>query len=70
MKMGFLLGEAARSNLPKQHCWKKQKWGSEGAAKAHLRSLLKRTFVKDVDRLNVYKCRDCGSFHVGRVKVR
>jgi len=61
----FKLGEFARPDQ-RLRCWRKQKWGSRGAAEAQLRSLLKRTFVRDVERLNVYRCPFCDGYHVGR----
>jgi hypothetical protein len=66
---GFRLGDALRTTtLHKPKCWRKQRWASQGAAEAHLRSLLRQDFVKDVARLNVFRCKECGTFHVGRKK--
>jgi hypothetical protein len=61
------LGEIARLiGVVPNRCWRKQRWPSEGAAKAHLRALLRAPFVKDAARLNVYLCSHCGWYHVGR----
>lgn len=62
------LGDVARlQGVKLPRCWKKQKWKSEGAAKAHLRALLRNPGVQNVDRLNVYQCQACGGWwHVGR----
>jgi hypothetical protein len=61
------LGEIARfTRMRLAPCWRKQKWPSEGAAKAHLRSLLRAPFVKDKAHLGVYICPHCRWYHVGR----
>lgn len=61
------LGEAARLvGVAPNPCWRKQKWKSEGAAQAHLRSLLRASFVKDAKLLNVFLCPYCRWYHVGR----
>jgi hypothetical protein len=62
------LGDIARLHgLMRPPCWKKRKWKSEGAARAHLRALLRFPGVHNADRLNVYQCVHCGGWwHVGR----
>jgi hypothetical protein len=45
-------------------CWRKQKWATEAAAQAQLRSIVKRGLEKDPERIRVYKC-PCGAWHVG-----
>ena len=61
------LGDIARlEGMKPSRCWKKVKYRSEGAAKAHLRALLRSEGVHGEDRLNAYKC-ECGSWHVGHV---
>jgi len=61
------LGDVVRLiGVTPSRCWRKQKWRSEGAAKAHLRSLLRAPFVKDAEHLGVYLCPHCGWYHVGR----
>lgn len=63
--MTFRLGDL-NTGLKGRPCWRKRHYPSEGAAKAHLRSMLKMkarkdpsTFKKDPTRLNVYPCA-CG----------
>ena len=53
-------------------CWRKHKWPTKGAAEAQLRSLLARgdDYVEDREALNVYECRFCGDWHVGRKGFR
>lgn len=70
LTVGFLLGDMIGSGeVPKLPCWRKEKWDSLGKAQAQLRSLLKRPFVKDVDRLNAYQCPHCHKYHIGRKPV-
>jgi hypothetical protein len=45
-------------------CGNKQRHNSEGAAKAHVRSLLK---LNPDEKLNVYCCGFCARWHVGHV---
>ena len=60
------LGDSARLvGMSLNRCWKKQKWKSEGAAKAHLRALLRSSGVYDEDKLATYRCPLCGFWHVG-----
>jgi hypothetical protein len=60
------LGEVARLiGLRPSYCWRKQQWKSEGAAKAHLRALLRSPGGRDKDRLVVYQCGVCQWYHVG-----
>jgi hypothetical protein len=61
------LGEIARLDgltLPK--CWRKQKYKSEGAANAHLRSLGRSAGVQRENELNAFVCPWCKYWHVGR----
>ena len=53
-------------------CWRKRKLPSKGAAEAQLRSLLNRDdgFTQDREALNVYQCKFCGGWHVGRKGFR
>ena len=60
------LGDFARlQGVTLERCWRKVKYKSEGAAKAHLRSLLRSEGVQDESRLNVYQCSLCRWWHVG-----
>lgn len=61
------IGETARFiGLTPHRCWRKQGYPSEGAALAHLRSLLRSAKVKDTAYLHVYSCEYCSKWHVGR----
>lgn len=50
-------------------CWPKEQHATEGAARAQLRSILKRGLHKN-ERLHVYRCPFCGSHHIGHGKSR
>lgn len=51
-------------------CWRKRKHVSHGIAQAALRSLRRTEDAREVDTLNVYQCRFCGSWHVGHTRSR
>jgi len=64
------LGDVAHlSGIRPNPCWRKHRWRSEGAAQAHLRALLRSPYVQNADQLNVYQCRSCGTWHVGRIAI-
>jgi hypothetical protein len=44
----------------------KQAHGSEGAAEAHIRALVKLGKETAPDLLSPYRCTKCGKWHVGR----
>lgn len=46
-------------------CWPKQQHDSPEAARAQMRSILKRGLEKDASRIHIYPCPDCGKYHVG-----
>ena len=48
-------------------CWRKVRYLSHGAAKAHLRALLRRPDVYGAETLKAYPCRYCAGFHVGHL---
>lgn len=50
-----------------RRCWPKEQHESQGKAEAHLRGLVRRGLEKDAARINSYKCRHCGAWHVGHV---
>ena len=65
------LGEVARLiGVTPRWCWRKQKWRSKGAAKAHLRALLRSEGVEDAKQLNTFPCPLCGWYHVGHSSKR
>ena len=41
---------------------------SQGAAESHLRALLKSGKAQSPERLNAYRCRKCGRWHIGRLR--
>jgi hypothetical protein len=68
--MRFAMGAVAtfRGAVRIRRCGRKQKHWSAAAAVRHLASLRHR-FGQQVDCLTIYRCRDCGAWHVGRRKV-
>lgn len=63
------IGDTARLiNVAPNKCWRKQRWKSEGAAKAQLRSILKSAQVVDGHQLTAYLCRHCQFWHVGHLR--
>lgn len=64
--MGFYLGDIVEAlRTCANPCWRKERHASQGAALAHMRSLLKTGREKDASRINVYRCKFCGTWHVG-----
>lgn len=49
----------------RQKCWPKEQHRSEGAARAQLRSIVKRGLEKNAARIHVYQCPCCRCWHVG-----
>lgn len=67
--MKFKLGDVVPAALGRRPCWRKQRWPSEKAAEAQMRSILKRDKSKDPARINTYECPYCGEWHVGHKKI-
>jgi len=61
----FRLAEVATAVTLRRPCWKKVAHPSQGAAAAHVRSLLRRDRAKNPTALNTYRCRHCDLWHVG-----
>lgn len=58
------LGHALRAAGVTRKCYPKVPHPSRGAAEAQLRSLTNRALEK-TSRAHVYRCPDCGAWHVG-----
>lgn len=52
---------------PTGGCRNKIKYGSKKTALGALRVMKKSGRARTAERLHVYKCRECGSFHLGNV---
>lgn len=50
-----------------RRCWPKEQHASMGAARAHLRALVKAGLLKDESRARAYRCVHCGKCHVGHL---
>jgi hypothetical protein len=68
--MRFQIGSIAtfRGRRIRSCGYKQKHWTIQGAA-AHLDSI-RRRFGPRTARLNVYRCRHCSAWHVGRQKLR
>lgn len=48
-----------------RRCWPKEQHATRGAAEAQLRSIVRRALEKDAERIHVYECPHCRTWHVG-----
>jgi hypothetical protein len=66
--MGFRLGDTLSNARELMPCYPKVSHADRDSAVAHLQSQAAMDTTGDVERLNVFRCRDCGCWHVGHGK--
>jgi hypothetical protein len=63
MEMAFRQVTRVRRCFPKEQC------ATQGAAEAQMRSIVRRGLEKNIETIHVYRCPDCGAWHVGHWKT-